>query len=204
MFGTFLFKDDYILGMMLGTLNRNKQELSARTPADTRRTETETKLHEKLQIERKQFVETVAAEKILKQEKAAAERILKLERAEFEKVRVEEARLAGFVVGVTTHNNQVNAFISTVALPVIYYKPAKHNEKSQAVFDARNLKDLFAFEAKLKATSTITDATKVDSTDSTQETPINAPKDTPTDAMEVDVALRDVTPVTSNQISIFH
>ncbi|KAJ3395504.1 hypothetical protein HDU92_005618 [Lobulomyces angularis] len=123
-----------LFSVLLGTLNKFKEDTAVKTEAELNREKLEEKMREKLKKEKEELREKFNKEQEEKKEK------LRLEREAEDKSRMEEIEN----IHQTNLKFKKN-FLKTKTLPLIYFSPYKLNEKHQELKDLQEKE-----EAELK------------------------------------------------------
>ncbi|KAI7886174.1 hypothetical protein K492DRAFT_178324 [Lichtheimia hyalospora FSU 10163] len=103
-----------LFGVLLGTLNKFKDDSEKRSEGDKKRQEIDTKLHEKLANEKKELAEKMQADKERREQ-------------ELNMLRVRDQRILDEKRDATNvrHKEYIANYLKTTTTPVLLYKPAK-------------------------------------------------------------------------------
>ncbi|KAJ3090992.1 hypothetical protein HK102_001991 [Quaeritorhiza haematococci] len=118
-----------LFGVLMGHLNKFKEQSTQKSEAEIRREQLEARLQEKLRKEKEEL-----AEKVKRDHEERRERLLTQRQEEDAK------RQADMKQTWKTQRSQLSHFIRTTSKPCIYYLPAKHNDRTlQLLADSKRL-----------------------------------------------------------------
>ncbi|KAG1469826.1 hypothetical protein G6F56_003036 [Rhizopus delemar] len=126
-----------LFGVLLGTLNKFKDDTEQTSEVDKKRREINQKLQDKLDLEKKALVEKMEARKLEK------ERLEQMKREEEEKIIAEKKDL------FEIQQKRIMAkFLKTTTKPTLYYLPDKLTDKMSQTLDTQTQD---AFSAKISS-----------------------------------------------------